>query len=200
MMYKIVLKLTLSSCDKDSSVYSVDMHPLKNVLLCILTCLKVFQWSEFESAHGLMERCQMTQVWEYEGLLGKRKSTVQASLYLTWTQKFILHPKPHTDIFSRFCISTIVLWTEIINNPLRNDLKKNISNLWTARQKAKKNQFRKSVKSPALANSEKSSKTIPLSDQYTVQYKALYNRTHIYKVTSGNTEDTPYKTLPAKYW
>lgn len=60
---------------------------------------------------------------------------------------------------------------------------KNISNLWTARQKAEKNQFRKSVKSPALANSEKSSKTIPLSDQYTVQYKALYNRTHIYKVT-----------------
>lgn len=100
------------------------MHPFKNVLLCILTCLKVFQWSEFESAHGLMERCQMTQVWEYEGLLGKRKSTVQASLYLTWTQKFILHTKPHTDIISGFCISTIVLWTEIINNPLRNDFKK----------------------------------------------------------------------------
>lgn len=77
---------------------------------------------------------------------------------------------------------------------------KSISNLWTARQKAEKNQFRKSVKSRALANSEKSSKTIPLSDQYTVQYKALYNRTHIYKVTSGITEDTPYKTLPAKYW
>lgn len=76
--------------------------------------------------------------------------------------------KPHTDIISGFCISTIVLWTEIINNPLRNDLKKNLSNLWTARQKAKKNQFRKSVKSRALANSEKSSKTIPLSDQYTV--------------------------------
>lgn len=92
------MKLTLSSLDKDLSVQCW-YASLQECFASILTCLKVFQWSEFESAHGLMERCQMTQVWEYEGLLGKRKSTIQAcTLHET---KSLYYTLSHIQIFSR---------------------------------------------------------------------------------------------------